>query len=127
MFRRTSELLWQSRVVAGTKTNSFSGKNLTILLDDGAGKAFMVDGSANPTNILDARLSDGGLAVRDFWPDGAEREVTFLYSACGCPVKVLARRTGQATTRTKEVPVIFPDDPAVVRVIERLMGWKPSL
>jgi len=127
VFRRTSELLWQSRVVAGTKTNSFSGKNLTILLDDGAGKAFMVDGSANPTNILDARLSDGGLAVRDFWPDGAEREVTFLYSACGCPVKVLARRTGQATTRTKEVPVIFPDDPAVVRVIERLMGWKPSL
>jgi hypothetical protein len=126
VFQRTGEVLWQNRIVAGTKTNSFSRSNLTVLLDDGTGKAFMVDGSANPTNILDARLRDGGLAVRDFWPDGAEREVTFLYSACGCPVKVLAHRTGQTTIRTMDLPVIFPDDPAVVPVIERLMGWKSS-
>jgi len=126
VFRRTGEVLWQSRIVSGTKTNAFSRKNLAILLADAAGNALMVDGSANPSSILDARLRDGGLAVRDFWPDGAEREVTFLYSACGCPVKVLARRTGQSTSRTKELPVIFPDDPAVVRVIERLMGWKSS-
>jgi hypothetical protein len=124
IFRRTGEVLWQSRIVAGTKTNAFSGKNLTILLDDGKGKAFMVDGSGNPASILDARLKEGGVPVRDFWPEGAEREVTFLYSACGCPVKVMVRRSGQVTMRTKELPVIFPDDPAVVRVIERLMGWK---
>jgi hypothetical protein len=124
VFRPTGEVLWESRIVPGTKTNSFSGKNLTILLDDGRGKAFMVDGSANPASILDARIKEGGVPIRNYWPDGAEREVTFLYSACGCPVKVLARRKGDATVRTKELPVIFPDDPDAVRVIERLMGWK---
>jgi hypothetical protein len=124
VFRRTGEVLWQSRIVVGPKTNNFSGKNLTILLDDGKGKAFTVDGSRNPATILDALLKEDRVPVREFWPEGVEREITFLYSACGCPVKVLARRTGQATTRTKELPVIFPDDPAVVRLIERLMGWK---
>jgi len=124
VFRRTGEVLWQSRVVLGTKTNAFSGKNLKILLDDGSGKALMVDGSANPASILDARIKEGGVPVRNFWPDAAEREVTFLYSACGCPVKVLARRKGEETVRTRELPVIFPDDPAVAQVIARLMGWK---
>lgn len=124
VFHRTGEVLWESRIVAGAKTNAFSGKNLTILVGDGKGKAFMVDGSGNPATILDARIKEGGVPMRSFWPDGAEREVTFLYSACGCPVKVLARRKGDGTVRTKELPVIFPDDPAVVQVIEKLMGWK---
>src|SRR5205823_9883273 len=52
VFHRTGEVLWQSRVVSGSKTNAFSGKHLTILLDDGAGKAFLVDGSGNPATIL---------------------------------------------------------------------------
>ena len=124
VFRRTGEVLWQSRVIHGTKTNAFSGKNLTILLDDGKGRAFTVDGSSNPGSILDTTIKEGGVPMRNFWLDGAEREVTFLYSACGCPVKVMARRKGETTERTKELPVIFPDDPAVVQLIERLMGWK---
>lgn len=83
----------------------------------------MVDGAGGAGSVLNAKLRDKGVAVRDFWPDGAEREVTLVYSACGCPVKVLVRRLGDRTTRTKEMPVIFPDDPAVVQTINRLMGW----
>ena len=96
---------------------------MTIFIADDAGKTFIVDGSGNPASIVDARLRDNGLLVRDFWPDGVEREVSFIYSACGCPVKATVRRIGERTARTKELPVIFPDDPAAVRVIERLMGW----
>jgi hypothetical protein len=61
--------------------------------------------------------------VSEFWPDGAEREVTYIYSACGCPVKVVAKRVGDRTVRTKDTPVIFPDDPAAVAVITQLMRW----
>jgi len=126
VFRRTGEVLWQNRIVLGTNSNAFAGKGLTILLNDATGHSAMVDGSGNPSSILEAQLRDGKLPVRQFWPDGAEREVTFLYSACGCPVKVLARRTGERTERIKELPVIFPDDPTVVQVIDHLMGWKPA-
>ena len=64
-----------------------------------------------------------GVTVGDIWPEGAEREVTFLYSACGCPVKVMAMRVGDKTVRTRNLPVMFPDDPAVVTVINRVMRW----
>ncbi|MBN2506854.1 MAG: hypothetical protein JXQ71_09190 [Verrucomicrobia bacterium] len=123
VFRNTGEVLWQSRVVQGTNTTLFTGHHLTILIDDGTGRAFMIDGSGNPASILDARLRDTGQTVREFWPDRAEREVTFIYSACGCPVKVMARRAGERTARTGELPVMFPDDPPVMRVIAALMGW----
>ena len=125
IFRRTGEVLWSSRITAltnGTKPN-FSGKSLTILVSDGAGKTFTVDGSSSPTSVLDATLKELGAPVTAVWPDGEEREVTFIYSACGCPVKVLARRQGDRTIRTKELPVIFPDDPDAVRVITSLMRW----
>lgn len=123
VFKRTGEVLWQSRIVQGTNTTRFTGQNLLILLDDGTGRLFTVDGSNNPATILDARLKELGLLVSDFWPNGAEREVTFLYSACGCPVKVRVRRLNDRTERVSDQPVIFPDDPAVVRLITRLMGW----
>ena len=98
-------------------------KNLLILIDNGRGTAFTVDGSNNPSSVLEAKAKEPGVSVRDVWPDGAEREVTFIYSACGCPVKVMVKRTGDRTVRTKDLPVIFPDDPAAVQVISRLMGW----
>jgi hypothetical protein len=125
VFRRTGEVLWSSRITAltnGTKP-AFTGKSLTILVNDGMGRTFTVDGSSNPTSILDATLKEPGVPVTAVWPDGEEREVTFIYSACGCPVKVLARRQGDRTVRTKELPVIFPDDPDAVRVITSLMRW----
>jgi hypothetical protein len=36
----------------------------------------------------------------------------------------MTRREGQRTRRTKEMPVIFPDDPTVVSVITSLMRWE---
>jgi len=124
IFRRTGEVLWQSRIIHGSNTNTFTGKGLTILINDAAGNSAMVDGSGSPASILEAHLRNSKVLIRDFWPDGAEREVTFLYSACGCPVKALVRRSGARTQRVKELPVMFPDDPSAMQVIEQLMGWK---
>jgi hypothetical protein len=90
---------------------------------DAEGKSFVLDGSKGATSILDVVVRDTGMPVMDFWPEGAERQVTFFYSACGCPVKVLARRVRDKTVRVKELPAIFPDDPEVVATISRLMGW----
>jgi hypothetical protein len=124
VFKRTGEVLWQSKIVPSkTKTNTFSGKDLLILMDNGQGKVVTVDGSNNPMTILDAKIKEIGIAVRDFWPDGMEKEMTFIYSACGCPVKVMTRRVGERTARTSDTPVMFPDDPAVVTLISRLMAW----
>lgn len=122
VFRRTGELLWQCRIMPVAQMPP-DNKNLVILLDNGKGQARMLDGSHKPASILDTKVNDLGVLVRDFWPDGAERELTFIYSACGCPVKVMAKRTGDRTVRTKDLPVIFPDDPAAVQTIARLMRW----
>jgi hypothetical protein len=126
VFRRTGKVLWKNRIVPATHppTSSFAGKNLLIMVDDGQGKPYLLDGSKGATSVLDAIVRDLHESMRDFWPDGAEREVTIFYSACGCPVKVTARRVGEKTVRTKDQPVIFPDDPAVVAAISRLMGWE---
>jgi hypothetical protein len=125
LFRRTGEVLWERRIVPAQRppTSSFAGKNLFIMLADEAGTPQVLDGSRGARSILDVGVRDKGVLVRDFWPDGAEREVTFIYSSCGCPVKVMAKRAGEVTIRTKELPVIFPDDRAVAAAIARLMGW----
>lgn len=124
IFKRTGAVLWESKIIPSrTKTNTFTGKDLMILMDHGQARTVTVDGSNNPATILDATIKEIGIPVRDFWPDGAERQMTFIYSACGCPVKVKVRRVGDRTERTSDMPVMFPDDPAVVAVIARLMGW----
>jgi hypothetical protein len=121
VFKPTGEVLWRARI-NGSPVPAI--KNLSIIIDDGAGKTFFVDGSNNPPSILDARVKDKNVTVREFWPDGAQREFTFIYSACGCPVKVMVKRVGEKTVRTKDTPVIFPDDPAAVQTISRLMRWQ---
>lgn len=93
------------------------------MLDNGKGTNYTVDGSTNPVSVIEATVKPGNLPVKDIWPDGQERELTFIYSACGCPVHVLAKRAGDRTVRVKDTPVIFPDDPAAVTVIARLMKW----
>ena len=124
VFKKTGETLWSSRIVPSTNAPSaFAGTALTILLDDGSGRLLTVDGSRNPSSILEAGIKELGRPIHDVWQEGAEHEVTFIYSACGCPVKVMCRRVGERTVRTKDMPVIFPDDPAVVGVITKLMGW----
>ncbi|HEX5733510.1 MAG TPA: hypothetical protein VF131_11810 [Blastocatellia bacterium] len=122
VFRRTGQVLWRTRIVPSSSPPS-TQKQLNILIDNGAGTGQMIDGSNNPKTVLDAIVRDMKIPVRQFWPDGAEREVTFIYSACGCPVKVMARRVGDRTVRTKDLPVIFPDDPGAAQTIGKLMGW----
>jgi hypothetical protein len=122
VFRRTGQELWRTKVMPST-TPPASQKQLNIMIDNGSGTGQMVDGSNNPKTIMDATIRDLKIPVRQYWPEGAEREVTFVYSACGCPVKVMARRVGDRTVRTKDLPVIFPDDPGAVQTIGQLMGW----
>jgi hypothetical protein len=122
VFKRTGEVLWQTRI--SPTSVPAAPKNLLILVDGGGGgKGFTVDGSNNPASVLNARAKELNVLVRDAWRDGEEREVTFIYSACGCPVKVMVKRVGDRTTRTKDLPVMFPDDPAAVATISRLMRW----
>jgi hypothetical protein len=121
IFRKNGEVLWRGKISASSQ--SVQPKNLTILLDNGKGTTLTVDGSAKPSSIIDATVKPGNLPVRDIWPDGQERELTFIYSACGCPVKVFARRVGDRTMRVSDSPVIFPDDPAAVALIAQLMRW----
>jgi hypothetical protein len=121
IFKRTGDVLWRGKI--NPTQQPIQPKNLTILLDNGKGTTLTIDGSNNPSSVIDAKAKPGDLAVRDIWPDGQEREMTFIYSACGCPVHVLAKRVGDRTVRVKDTPVIFPDDPAAVTLIARLMKW----
>lgn len=121
IFKRTGKVLWRSRILPTTLLPQ--PKNLSIILDGGNGRTFTVDGSTNPTSILDANVKEMGVPVMTVWPDGVEREVTFIYSACGCPVKVMVKRAGNRTIRTSDLPVIFPDDPSAVETIKRIMKW----
>ncbi len=121
IFKKTGEVLWRGKI--NPTSQPVQPKNLTVLLDNGKGTTMTVDGSSSPSSIIDAKVKPGDLPVRDVWPDGQERELTFIYSACGCPVKVFAKRVGERTARVSETPVIFPDDPAAVSLITRLMKW----
>lgn len=120
IFKRTGEVLWRGKI--NPTSVPLPPKTLTIQFDN-KGTTVTVDGATNPTSIIGARVKPGDLMVRDIWPDGQERELTFIYSACGCPVHVLVRRTGERTVRVKDMPVIFPDDPPAVTLITQLMGW----
>lgn len=123
-FKRTGELLWRARI--GDPGDAPAGqKNLMIYLGKGTsdGANYVLDGTRGGDNVLNAYLQNSQQRARDVWPDGAERELTFIYSACGCPVKVMCRRVGERTMRTKDTPVIFPDDPEVVATISNLMKW----
>lgn len=122
VFKRTGEELWKSRIIPW-KTSTPQEKRLQIFMDDTAGKSVMLDGSKGAAHVLDVPLQNSTTRVRDVWPDGAEHEFTFIYSVCGCPVKVKVRRTGETTVRTSDHPVIFPDDPAAEQTISQLMGW----
>ncbi len=123
-FKRNGQLLWRARI--GNRGDASAGqKNLRIFLSQGTsdGANYTLDGARSEGGVLNTYLENSNQRARDVWPDGAEREMTFIYSACGCPVKVMCRRVGESTVRTKTTPVIFPDDPAVVATISNLMKW----
>ena len=126
VFRKTGEVLWKSRIFLGNRSEvlPLDKRTLLILVDNGPGQTLTIDGSNNPATILQANIKELSVPLSSIWPDGTDREFTFLYSACGCPVKAMVRRTGDRTVRSKELPVMFPDDPAALAVISRLMTWQ---
>ena len=121
IFKKNGEVLWRGKI--NPTSQPVQPKSLTVLLDNGKGTTMTVDGAGNPNSIIDAKVKPGDLPVRDIWPDGQERELTFIYSACGCPVKLFARRVGDRTMRVSDTPVIFPDDPGALTLISKLMKW----
>jgi hypothetical protein len=121
VFKRTGKTLWRAKINPTSQIPA--PKTLTVLIDNGGGRTLTLDGTGNPSSILTANSIELKAPIQNVWADGTEREVTFIYSACGCPVKVMVKRVGDRTVRTKESPVIFPDDPAAVKVITQLMGW----
>lgn len=116
VFKRTGEVLWRGKI--NPTSMPIQPKNLTMIVG-----SFTVDGSTNPSSIIEARVKPGDRPVRDVWPDGEERDMTFIYSACGCPVHVQVKRAGDRTVRVKDSPVMFPDDPAAVALITKFMRW----
>jgi len=123
-FKRTGQVLWRARI-GNPGDPAAAQKSLRIFLSQGRddGANYTLDGSRSYGGVMDTYLEKSPQRARDVWPDGAEREMIFIYSACGCPVKVMCRRVGERTVRTKNTPVIFPDDPAVVATISNLMKW----
>jgi len=121
VWKKTGQVLWRAQIEGAPV--DLATRNLGIFVNDGNGHDMNIDGSTGPASILDALVKDKRVPVRDVWPDGAERELTFIYSACGCPVKAKVKRAGEGTVRTSELPVMFPDDPAAMAVITRLMKW----
>ncbi len=121
VWKKTGEVLWRASIEGAPV--DLASRKLGIIIDDGKGHDMVVDGSNGPSSILDALIRDKHVPVRDVWPDGQEREVTFIYSACGCPVKAKVKRVGERTMRTEDTPVMFPDDPAALAVITGLMKW----
>lgn len=120
IFKRTGDVLWRGKI--NPTSQPVQPKTLTMLLD-ATGTTMTVDGSNNPSSIIEAKVKPGDKPVREVWPDGQERDMTFIYSACGCPVHVLVKRAGDRTVRVNDTPVIFPDDPPVVTLITRFMRW----
>jgi hypothetical protein len=121
VWKRTGQVLWRTSIEGSAV--DLASRKLGIFIKDERGNDRVIDGSNGPSSILDAMVKDLSVPVHDFWPDGQEREVTFVYSACGCPVKTMVKRVGDRTVRTKDLPVIFPDDPGVVTTISALMKW----
>jgi hypothetical protein len=118
--KKTGKVLWNAKI--NPVTVPPQPKALRILVDGAPGGSFNIDvNSAN--NVMNATASGKGVPVMAVWPDGAEMEVTFIYSMCGCPVKAKVKRVGDRTMRTADTPVMFPDDPDALKTIAKFMKW----
>jgi hypothetical protein len=120
VYKKTGKILWNAKI------NPVSvpppPKALRIIVEPNPASGFNVDVNS-ADNILSATASGKGVPVMTLWPDGGEMEVTFIYSMCGCPVKAMVKRVGDRTVRTKDLPVMFPDDPDALKTIARFMRW----
>lgn len=118
--KKTGKVLWRGKI--NSTSQPMPQKALRIIVESAPGSGFTVDVNS-ADNVINAVASGRNATVRDVWPDGETREVTFIYSACGCPVKAMVKRVGERTQRTTDTPVLFPDDPDALKTIARFMRW----
>jgi hypothetical protein len=118
--KKTGKVLWNAKI--NPVSVQPPPKALRVIVEATPGNGFNVDVNS-ADNILGATASGKGTTVANLWPDGEEREVTFIYSMCGCPVKAMVKRAGNRTARTKDLPVMFPDDPDALQTIAKFMKW----
>lgn len=118
--KKTGKVLWRGKI--NPSSQPMPQKTLRIIVESAPGNGFNVD-VASADNIMNAVASGRNAQVRDVWPDGETREVTFIFSACGCPVKAMVKRSGERTQRTTDTPVMFPDDPDALKTIAKFMRW----
>jgi hypothetical protein len=118
VFKRTGEVLWDATITPSSTPPP--QKALRVIM----GPSYSIDVTkADTVSILDSPVVGQGKRLRDIWLEGMEQEFTFIFSACGCPVKAMVKRVGEKTQRTSDMPVLFPDDPEALRVISKLMRW----
>jgi hypothetical protein len=118
VFKRTGEVLWNATIKPSSTPPP--QKALRVIM----GPSYSIDVTkADTVSILDSPVVGQGKRLRDIWLEGMEQEFTFIFSACGCPVKAMVKRVGDKTQRTTDMPVLFPDDPEALRVITKLMRW----
>ena len=131
VYRPTGQVLWSTRVVGPPVKPP---EDLTLSIEDEKGQPATVDGSTDPPTVIAAKIRETGVPVKQMWPVGAERHIGFRFSACGCYVEVRAKREGDrlvrlpttrkdGSVRPADLPVIFPDDPDVAAIVNRLMQW----
>ena len=118
--KKTGKVLWHGKI--NPSSQPMPQKALRIIVESAPGNSFNVDVNS-ADNILSAAASGKNAPVKDVWPDGETREVTFIFSACGCPVKAMVKRVGERTQRTTDTPVMFPDDPDALKTIATFMRW----
>jgi hypothetical protein len=118
--KKTGKVLWRGKI--NSTSQPMPQKALRIIVEAAPGNSFNVDVNS-ADNVINAVASGKNSLVKDVWPDGETREVTFIFSACGCPVKAMVKRVGERTQRTTDTPVMFPDDPDALKTIARFMRW----
>jgi hypothetical protein len=120
------KVLWNCRILPkkdGTKIAAEKQLMIYIERENEKDKYFTVDGSGNPATIYDCKLDETKQSLNDYWKNNTVKEFIFIYSACGCPVHVKFLRMGFKSIFQSGDNVIFPDDPAVLSVLHKLMAW----
>lgn len=122
----TGKVLWNAKIYPkkdGTKVAGEKQFMIYIERDNEKDKYYTVNGSGNPATIFDCLLDETKVPVSTYWKNNSVKEFIFIYSACGCPVHVKFLRNGNKSIFQSGDNVIFPDDPGVLTVIHKLMGW----
>jgi len=126
VLKTTGKKLWDCKIYPkkdGKKIADQKQFMIYIERENEKDKYYTVDGSGNPSSIFDCKLDETKQPLNDYWANNTIKEFIFIYSACGCPVHVKFLRMGFTSIFQSGDTVIFPDDPAVLAMIHKLMAW----